>query len=154
MSIKTKRGDLLEMAADGEFDVIIHGCNCFHTMGAGIAKQIARRWPQALQADLETDYGSLDKLGSCSLAIVKNDILSPLVIVNAYTQHGYGHAINLNYAALECCLNWAATNFHGRRFGLPKIGAGLAGGEWDEIREIIERAMGNEDVTIVEYSGG
>jgi O-acetyl-ADP-ribose deacetylase (regulator of RNase III) len=30
-------GDLIELAKQGKFDVIAHGCNCFCTMGAGIA---------------------------------------------------------------------------------------------------------------------
>jgi len=47
-------GDLLDLASNGELDVIIHGCNCFNTMGAGIAKLIKSRWPEAYQADLST----------------------------------------------------------------------------------------------------
>lgn len=35
-----EQGDLIERAENGDFDVIIQGCNCFHTMGAGIAKSI------------------------------------------------------------------------------------------------------------------
>ena len=31
------KGDLIKSAKEGQFDVIIHGCNCFNTMGAGIA---------------------------------------------------------------------------------------------------------------------
>jgi O-acetyl-ADP-ribose deacetylase (regulator of RNase III) len=31
------KGDLIELAKQGNFDVIAHGCNCFCTMGAGIA---------------------------------------------------------------------------------------------------------------------
>ena len=30
-------GDLIELAKQGKFNVIAHGCNCFCTMGAGIA---------------------------------------------------------------------------------------------------------------------
>ncbi len=30
-------GDLIDLAKNGNFDVIIHGCNCFRTMGVGIA---------------------------------------------------------------------------------------------------------------------
>lgn len=33
------KGDLIELALVGEFDVIVHGCNYFCTMGASIAKQ-------------------------------------------------------------------------------------------------------------------
>lgn len=34
---KEIKGDLIKLALEGEFDVIAHGCNCFCTMGAGIA---------------------------------------------------------------------------------------------------------------------
>lgn len=36
--MKTMLGDLLSLAIDGRFDVIVHGCNCQCTMGAGIAQ--------------------------------------------------------------------------------------------------------------------
>ena len=37
------KGDLIKFAINGKFDVIIHGCNCFCTMGAGIAKTIKEK---------------------------------------------------------------------------------------------------------------
>src|SRR5262245_25013555 len=37
-AVRTVRGDLLKMALAGEFDVIVHGANCFCTMGAGMPK--------------------------------------------------------------------------------------------------------------------
>lgn len=40
-------GDLIQLALAGQFDVIIHGCNCFCTMGAGIAKAIRQEFPEA-----------------------------------------------------------------------------------------------------------
>lgn len=39
--MKVITGNLIKLAINGDFDVIIHGCNCFCKMGAGIAKQIA-----------------------------------------------------------------------------------------------------------------
>lgn len=41
-------GDLLDLAEQGHFDVILHGCNCQCTMGAGIALAIKRRFPEAV----------------------------------------------------------------------------------------------------------
>ena len=41
--MKIIKGDLIKLALQGEFDVIVHGCNCFCTMGAGIAKSIKPR---------------------------------------------------------------------------------------------------------------
>ena len=52
-SMQTEKGDLIQKARAGEFDVIVHGCNCFCTMGAGIAKTIKQVFPAAYLADLE-----------------------------------------------------------------------------------------------------
>ena len=40
MSFKYKVGDLIEAAKSGEINVFGHGCNCFCTMGSGIAPLI------------------------------------------------------------------------------------------------------------------
>lgn len=54
MSYKTTRGDLIKLAKKGKFDIIVHGCNCFCEMGAGIARQIKKTFPEAYRADMET----------------------------------------------------------------------------------------------------
>ena len=43
--------------------------------------------------------------------------------------------------------------FHGEglKFGFPYIGAGLAGGDWEIIKSIIEEEMKGEDITFVKY---
>ena len=52
MSLIRKKGNLLDMAERGEFDIIVHGANCICVMGSGIAREIKARFPQAAQADL------------------------------------------------------------------------------------------------------
>ena len=69
--MKIIEGDLIKLAIEGEFDVIIHGCNCFGSMGAGIAKSIKNTFPEAYVADLKTELGSRDKLGSISYVTVQ-----------------------------------------------------------------------------------
>lgn len=49
-----RHGDLLQLALAGEFDVIVHGCNCFGDMGKGIALAVKQQFPEAYQADLAT----------------------------------------------------------------------------------------------------
>lgn len=101
--MKELKGDLVEMAKRGDFDIIVHGCNCFNTMGAGIAKQIRENFPESYEADCRTAKGSALKLGSFSVArAVYLDVQladnlecinihqSIFYIVNAYTQYGYG----------------------------------------------------------------
>ena len=41
------KGDLIKLALQKEFDVIIHGCNCQCAMGAGIAKAIKDTFTEA-----------------------------------------------------------------------------------------------------------
>ncbi|MER8782100.1 hypothetical protein NKH60_12735 [Mesorhizobium sp. M1006] len=42
--------------------------------------------------------------------------------------------------------------FAGKRIGYPKIGAGLAGGDWETIASIINDELAGEDHTLVEYA--
>jgi O-acetyl-ADP-ribose deacetylase (regulator of RNase III) len=65
------QGDLLNLASIGEFDVIVHGCNCHCTMGAGIAAAIKKRFPEAYAADCATLKGDRSKLGTISQAQIE-----------------------------------------------------------------------------------
>jgi O-acetyl-ADP-ribose deacetylase (regulator of RNase III) len=149
--MKRKQGDLILLAREGEFDLIVHGCNCFNTMGAGIAKGIKAAFPEAYAADCKTTKGSRTKLGACSFAEV-NANGKRLVIVNAYTQFDWrGRGTKVDYEAVRSCMRWIKDSFPGLRIGLPMIGAGLAGGDWKKIALIIEEELAGEDVTLVEY---
>jgi len=79
--MKTIKGDLIDLALKGEFDLIVHGCNCFCTMGAGIAKTIKQKFPADYQADLETQKGDESKLGKISWAKIELETRS-LIVVN------------------------------------------------------------------------
>lgn len=149
--MKTISGDLIKLAKDGEFNLIAHGCNCFCTMGAGIAKAIKEAFPAAFQADLATQHGDRAKLGTCSFAeIILRD--SSLTVVNAYTQFDWrGRGIKVDYDAIRSCLRWIRKTHPGERIGLPKIGAGLAGGDWPTIAGIIDEELAGEVVTLVEF---
>lgn len=137
--------NLIDMAKAGQFDVIAHGCNCHCVMGAGIAKAIKTNWPAAYLADLATKKGDRSKLGTYSLATVDG-----LTIVNLYTQYNYTRdKVDVEYPALEQCLQKLRDEFTGQRIGLPMIGAGLAGGNWGIIKEIIGNTLHGEDVTVV-----
>ncbi len=149
--MKTIEGDLIKLALNGEFDVIIHGCNCFCTMGAGIAKAIKIEFPEAFQADLETEKGSKAKLGSYSQATVQRNGKS-ITIINAYTQFNWrGRGIKADYDAIQKIFAQLKTEFSGARIGYPLIGAGLAGGDWDVISQVIESELSSENHTLVKF---
>ncbi len=151
--MKTIEGDLIKLAREGAFDVIVHGCNCFCTMGAGIAKQIRKYFPEAHQADLNTPMGEHQKLGSFSSAVVKRGG-KQIVVVNAYTQFTYtGPGRLADYEAIQNVFMKIKLAYPGMKMAYPKIGAGLARGDWNKIAGIIDRALGNEDHTLVVLPG-
>jgi O-acetyl-ADP-ribose deacetylase (regulator of RNase III) len=148
--MKTIRGDIIDMATAGDFDVIAHGCNCFCTMGKGLALQIKEYFPEAYEVDCETDTGYPDKLGTCTAATINLTSGKVLDVVNAYTQFHYrGRESGTDYEALRGCMQHIKKTYAGKRIGLPKIGAGLGGGDWAIISAIIEEELAGEDVTIV-----
>ena len=145
------KGDLIELAIDGEFDLIIHGCNCFCTMGAGIAKTIKLKFPEAYKADLKTEKGDKSKLGTISVAETETEN-GKLIIVNGYTQFNWrGNGYKADYDAIRNVFKKVKEKFSGLRIGYPAIGAGLAGGDWNIISEIIEQELDGENHTFVEF---
>ena len=149
--MKTLKGDLIQLAIDGEFDVIIHGCNCFCTMGAGIAKAIKLKFPEAYNADLQTEKGDKSKLGTLSFAESETQN-GTLIIVNGYTQFDWrGNGKKADYDAIRTVFKTVKEKFSGQRIGYPAIGAGLAGGDWNRISEIIEQELNGEHHTFVAY---
>ena len=145
--LKFIEGDLIQMAKDKKFDVIIHGCNCFNTMGAGIALQVKRNFKAAYQADQQTKKGDKKKLGTYTSAEVDG-----VTIVNAYTQYAFSKGVDaINYWAVRQVMRKISRDFKGKKIGYPMIGAGLAGGDWDLISLIIYEELKDQDHTLVKY---
>ena len=149
-------GDLIQMATDGAFDLIAHGCNCFHTMNAGIALTLAKRFPEIRVADRTTIYGAQAKLGTYSQArVYPGQSAKLLTILNCYTQYRYGCGPGtqppVSYPAIQTVMTAINRQFKGQHLGIPHIGAGLGGGNWPIIREIIVSSTPDLKLTIVRY---
>jgi len=171
-------GDLIKLALQGEFDVIAHGCNCFCTMGRGLAPQMAKAFGcdyfplELVEEEVEDiglvntgNKGNINKLGQIDSfqGGVKKDRfyfgwdtksrdIKRLTVVNAYTQYHWDTATKpLDYEALTLCLRKMNKVFTGKHIGLPEIGCHLAGGDWNIVKEIIKKELKDCDVTIVHY---
>ena len=121
-------------------------------MGAGIAKTIKAKFPEAYRADCETTKAERTKLGTFSAATVETKN-GPLTIVNGYTQfHWRGKGILADYDAIRSVMKGVKDQFSGQRIGYPLIGAGLAKGDWDIIGQIIDKELDGEDHTLVIYN--
>jgi O-acetyl-ADP-ribose deacetylase (regulator of RNase III) len=163
-------GDLIILAKAGKFDVIAHGCNCLSTMGAGIAPQMAKAFG-ADKFEMDLWGPTIEKLGNIdyqTFVLGENDIWSledaknnrnepELTVVNAYTQNMYGRnhsdgvLVPFDYEAFTICMRKMNHVFKGKYIGMPKIGAGLAGGNWNRIEHIINTELKDCQVTIVNY---
>jgi O-acetyl-ADP-ribose deacetylase (regulator of RNase III) len=144
-------GDLIELANNGEFDVIGHGCNCFCTMGKGLAVSMKKAYPEIVMADHCTKKGDRGKLGTFT-----HVDYGDLIVLNLYTQYDYAlkygdDLVFANYDAIRNCMKGIKKRYSGKRIGLPLIGAGLGGGDWNIISKIIEEELVDEDVTIVKF---
>jgi len=150
MPIQHRVGDLLA----SDCLIIAHGCNCFNTMGSGIARAIRAKYPGVYEADCQTIRGRREKLGTYTNYMSPED---QRVIFNLYTQYRYGtDKVHLDYTALTAALmnmkDWLDGQDPHKHFkvGLPRIGCGLAGGEWKRVEEIIESVF--DDRTIYVYT--
>lgn len=148
--LKYKVGDICDALELGEVDAIGHQANCFNTMNSGVAKAIRARFPQAYEVDCETVKGDYGKLGDCTVATAASGL-----IYNLYGQYNYGYDNKgyTDYSALQSALiemrDDLLTGSGFEVVGFPKIGAGLGGGDWDTIAEIINDVFdGYFDVVI------
>lgn len=156
--LKHTKGNLLDLAESGDFDIVVQGCNCFNAMGGGIAREIAERYPQAPMIDNLTSRGDIMKLGNwteCSVQVG----MGGFEILNAYTQYStsvQGEDV-FEYGAFELICRKLVHKYGDKRIGLPYIGMGLAGGDKETIMEMIEDlahavASRGGSVTLVEFA--
>lgn len=145
--IKYHIGDLLE----SDCTVIAHGCNCFHTMGSGMAKSISDKWPEVYVADCHTEWGVRDKLGLFSACQVAG---GPLVY-NLYTQFRYGRdKQHTEYDAVERAFHnmrtdlWTMGLLQTCKLGTYRLGCVRGGGDWLIVSGIIDRVFHDIDVHV------
>ncbi len=148
-NLKVIKGDLLE----SDCDILIHQANCFGNMGAGIAKQIKKKYPRAYEADrlFPTPIGSYERLGKYSFYID-----SDYMVVNLYSQFKYSRNGNhTDYDAMYKALDSLCDTLQGTgdfKIGFPYlIGAGLAGGDPDTILSLLNKIAKKYDLTFYLY---
>lgn len=141
------KGNVCDMFEANSFDAMMQGCNCFHAMRSGVAKEIAERFPLAEEADNKTEFGDWTKLGTYSKAeLVHGDI------INAYTQFRPGLCPwSILKDGLTQAFKLVNKDYAGKTVGIPKIGSGVAGGNWEEIAKIIQSETPDVNIIVVEF---
>ena len=136
--IEYKTGDLLAEKADA----LVNAVNCVGNMGAGIALQFKKAWPENFRAyaaacrDGEVQPGRMFVFETRQLA-------PPRYIINFPTKRHWRS--NSRLEDIDAGLGALAAEI--RRLDLhsvavPRLGAGLGGLPWNEVRGRIERTLG------------
>lgn len=138
--------------------VIAHICNDVGKWGKGFVLALGARWPQAEHAyrawHLTKGTNSVPpfKRGELQLLKVSEDTF----IANMIAQEGIASYLNekpIRYDALEQCLTKLAEFAVTTRSSvhMPRIGCGLAGGEWWEVEQIIMKTLVAKGVVTYVY---
>ena len=138
-----------------EKGVIMHQVNCQNVMGAGVAKAIYLKHPLVKQAfhDLakKEPYNTPTKrFGLVQPVKINNE----LIILNSFSQLYYGRNKNIKYTDESKLMpNLRKLDNYAKERNLPayvpeKIGCGLANGNWNKIKDFIEKET---DIIIVSF---
>ena len=150
-------GDLLKTP----FQIIAHQTNCHGVMGGGVALQIKNKYPDVYNEyrNLCCEKCSADLLGTAQ--IVSTNLIIKKIFFNIFGQDGFGGGVQTDYKAFKSAFKIAITDFRYAYqiddyiqlvIAIPyKIGCGLAGGDWNTVKSILESLEKTENVTFVAY---
>jgi len=130
--------------------LIAHGVNCQGAFGSGVAGIMAQKYPMVRNEYLHKYKNTGWKLGEIQIIQAHDKI-----IVNCATQYYYGYnnskdEVYANYWAIEQCMKKLAIYAQENDLipAIPKIGAGLAGGSWIRISDIINDAFKDHEIHV------
>lgn len=127
--------------------ILVHGVNCQGAMGAGIALEVKKRYPKAYESYIA--FGERNGwhpnllLGQVDFVQISDE----LFIANAFIQASYGRSDfrYVSYDAVDECFSRIKQYAIYRELPVkyPRIGAGLANGNWDIVSAIIQANLPN-----------
>lgn len=154
-NIQYVTGDATAPIGEGK-KIIAHVCNDKGGWGAGFVLALSAKWKEP-----EREYRNLFRtkglvLGDTQIVPISD---SDILVCNMVCQHGYKSQLNpvpLDYAALRVCLHklQKLSVSIGASVHMPRIGCGLAGGQWGEISTLIEEELCFEDIPVFVYDLG
>jgi O-acetyl-ADP-ribose deacetylase (regulator of RNase III) len=152
MEVRYCVGDATVPSTDGN-KLIAHICNDRGAWGKGFVLALSKRWRQPAEAFKSWFKESKGfELGAVQFVQVERDIW----IANMVAQHGLKaqHGIPpIRYEALRSCLEKMAEKAEeiGATVHMPRIGCGLAGGEWSRVEPIIVETLCVKGIEVTVY---
>jgi O-acetyl-ADP-ribose deacetylase (regulator of RNase III) len=147
-------GDATRPAGNGPM-IVAHVCNDAGGWGRGFVVAVSDRWPEperAYRSWYRGRAGNDFRLGAVQVVAVGPD----LWVANMIGQHGIrssGGVPPIRYDALRQCLAKVADEAVAKHatVHVPRIGAGLAGGRWDQVEELLVDELAQRDVAVTVY---
>lgn len=162
MSFVEVRGDATKPTGTGP-KIVMHCCNDLGRFGAGFASAVSRQWPKAKEAylawyskrDMPEGVATTGPMGLGESQLVQ--VGDKLWVANLIGQHGVGVGSGgrapIRYDALRKGLlttyRWA--DIHKASIHAPRLGSGLAGGSWDNIKVMIQNAITDKGMSVTVY---
>ena len=151
--IRFVKGDATSPAGDGA-QLIVHVCNDLGKWGKGFVLAISRRWKAPEQA-YKAWFGAMPPpaLGDVQFVAVEPSIM----VANLIGQHGVAtrgsRTPPVRYDAIRVGLAKVATQARasGASVHMPRIGCGLAGGDWTRIEPLIVQTLSTAGVEVTVY---
>lgn len=137
------KGDLFEAPQD----VLAHGCNCVGGYGSGVAGIMAKKHNLAQQAYFRKHQTEGWRLGDVQLVESEGKIIANCGTQKGFLPRGIVHA---DYEAIEVVAKklYEFCKTNNKSIAIPKIGAGLAGGDWEKIRKIFLAVFVDYDIHV------
>jgi O-acetyl-ADP-ribose deacetylase (regulator of RNase III) len=137
--------------------IICHVCNDIGGWGKGFVLAVSRRWEQP-EAEYRAWHGT-GKTGGFALGAVQFvQVEAYIWVANMIGQRGIKRGSSgppIRYDAVSECLGSVATKARelGASVHMPRIGCGLAGGDWAKIEPLIEKhfVVNGVDVTVYDF---
>ncbi|MBW4619270.1 MAG: macro domain-containing protein [Cyanosarcina radialis HA8281-LM2] len=152
-SIQYLIGDATNPIGEGK-KLIVHICNGVGTWGAGFVLALSKKW-QEPEREYRAWYksGNDFALGKTQFVRVEDNIFVANLIGQSGIRRQKSGSPPVRYAAIETGLIEVArfTNSHRASIHMPRIGCGLAGGDWQIIEKIIDRTLLAEGLSVTVY---
>lgn len=135
--------------------IICHICNDLGAWGKGFVMAISRRWKEP-EAQYRAWHGQ-GKEGSFRMGAVQFVQVEDYIwVANMIGQRGIKHGSSgppIRYEAVAECLQEVAVKAKELRASvhMPRIGCGLAGGEWSRIEPLIQEALCRDGIAVTVY---
>ena len=145
MSLSIVNGD---MFAEPVSEMLTDANNCIGVSGAGLALAFKQKFPQYQKAYAQACHDGLVKLGSVWVYEMAS-MLPPRWIVSFPTIHHWrdtAEAANIEQGLRH--YRRVIEELKPASVSVPALGCGLAGGDWTEIKGLIEEHLGGLETEI------